>query len=112
MPGDPNPNALPVLGGARFLPGGQQTTDKHDFQITSSHDVLLGDGILNPLLPNPLNLIGTAFDVANDPISHIKLNQHLTDSAIKINSCQSSNGQVTVQDEVLRILANPAQACN
>lgn len=107
LPGDPNPSALPTLGGARFLPGGGR-----EFPITSNYDVFLGNEVLKPLLPNPFSSSGASSNVLNDDISHVNLDKHLTDQNHKIDSCLTSVGKTTIQDEILRILLNPAQACN
>jgi len=111
LPGNSDPTALPDFGGARFLSGGE-AEDRHEYTIASNYDVLLGDDILTPLLPDPLTVAGVALDIKNDPRTHFNLNNYLNDDVIKIASCKSSLGQVTIQTEILRILADPAHACD
>lgn len=108
LPGDPNPAAIPLSGGARFLPGGLPTADRYEYKVSSDYSLLLG----NDLLASLLNTGSVVYDIINDPIMHLNLNQHLNDTAHKISSCSSNAGQLTIQDEILRILPNPGQACN
>ncbi len=107
LPGDSNPATIPLFGGSRFLPSGP-STDRHEYEISSEHTALLGDDILTSLIFNGVAAAG----ILNDPISHFNLNQHVDDAAHTISSCKDSVGQITIQDEILRILANPAQSCD
>ena len=74
--------------------------------------------LLIVLLLQPLYLLSTKHDdqkaahhVWEDPISHTKLNSNL-DGAVLTTSCNAPHGPTKPQTEILRILENPAQACN
>jgi hypothetical protein len=108
LPGDSNPVGMPMTGGARFLPGGQQTTDRHEYQISSNHDLLLGNDILSALLTNTVSIS----QIVTDPISHLNLMNNLNTPESSVTSCKKGVGQTTAQNEILSILQNPANACN
>lgn len=111
LPGEDDPTALPAYGGSRFLPGGE-AQDRHQYVIAKNYDVSFGDDILNPVITNPLIAAGVALQIQNDPATHFNLNNYLNDGVIKIDSCKSGIGQVTIQTEILRILNDPAHACD
>ena len=110
LPGDSNPTKMPLSGGARFLPYGQ-SIDRHEYELISNHDILLGANILNPLKKGSIFTVTS--DVLNDPISHLNLNNHLNDdnSAFKVDPCNGAQDKLTIQDEIIRILENPSGAC-
>ena len=110
LPGNSNSTAMPLLGGARFFPKGPGL-DSHEYALSSNHDLLLGNDLLNPLQKG--SVLGVGTDVINDPINHVNLNKHLNDNndAYKVDSCRSIDGKVTIQQEILHILANPVEAC-
>lgn len=112
LPGESDHQAMPFLGGARFLPFGE-SFNRHEYTLESSHDVLLGDGLLKPLRANPFSIVSAAYAIGNDPIGHEKLNQHLDEdnNAFKVDSCRENVGKKTVQREILRILEDPQWAC-
>lgn len=110
LPGDPNPKKLPVFGGARFLPPGGSPANRHEFLLAKNYDVLLGSDILDFSFTD--QLLGVAQNVAADPITHLNLFNHLTDTAIPLDSCKSPNVQTTIQNEILRILQDPKDACD
>ncbi|MDQ6671444.1 MAG: hypothetical protein M3069_11960 [Chloroflexota bacterium] len=102
LPGDPNPKALPILGGARFLPNGA-ATDRHEWTASSSHDFDLGD-----LLNDPRPAVGS---LLADPAQHLNLNQNLNTGSVLIASCKAGAAQVRPLIELLRALTSPANAC-
>ncbi len=110
LPGDPNPVGFSIFGGARFLPGGTQTKDKHEYQLQSIHDVKLGE-ILYKIIYQK-NPIQTAEAIYTDPINHLNLNNNLASSSANITSCKSPYNTITVQDEIINILNDPAHACD
>lgn len=114
LPGDPDPTALPLFGGARFLPAGK-APDRHEFAVANRHEAELGSDIFFPILAalkSGLSAVGAAADIVNDPRGHTKLYDYVNDAAVLIDSCKLGVGQTTVQDEILRILADPAVACD
>jgi len=103
LPGSPNPQDEPVLGGARFLPGGSPTQNRHEFPLTRKYEF----GI-NELLP-PNDPISKLSGILLDPAHHVSLYNNL--DQVNINSC-ASNQTTTPLKEILRILTDPAQACH
>jgi hypothetical protein len=101
LPGNPDTTSLDLLGGARFLP---EAADSHEYRLHSVHDVFAGLAIRKP--------VESIANVLNDPRMHVNLYNHLDDVNIKVPSCESARGDVIIKEEILRILEDPATACD
>jgi len=105
--GDPNPTSLPLLGGARFKPN-----NGHEYILSNIHEILLGNDLLKPSIINNITDLKILKDTSQDNISHFNLSDQLTNNDILVDSCKSSIGRTTIQNEILRIIKNPDQACD
>lgn len=104
LPGSDNPTAEPLLGGARFLPGGAQTLTRHEFGMNNTVNV----NPLDLLLPNPLS-IGDVVRILDSPVTHFNLPSNT--SSVTVTGCGPGSPTVTVASEVFRILQNPTRGC-
>jgi hypothetical protein len=106
LPGDPNPAATPPDGGARFLPGGQQTADRHEFSTSQTIEAVVSGGN-DPTGP----LLAAAGQAFNSPLAHTNAGDHVGDGQIMVDSC-IGGGQVTVLAKINFILENPDRGCS
>jgi len=103
LPGSDNPRDEPRLGGARFLPGGQQTTSRHQFAMDSQVNINPGDVLVPPLL------VRDAIRIINDPLSHFRFSS--TVGSVDVTGCGAGSPSVTAAAEVFRILQDPTHGC-
>ncbi|MCL5444687.1 MAG: hypothetical protein M1121_01305 [Actinobacteria bacterium] len=100
LPGSNNPTSTPLLGGAKFLPGNQQTATRHQFAMNANLTVNPADAI------SGVNAIST---ILYDPVTH--LNFPNKTGIVDVQSCIPSAGRISAADQVLAILDNPKGAC-
>jgi hypothetical protein len=103
LPGTNNPNGEPAGGGAKFLPGNADTTNRHQFSM---------DGAI-PISPTDLTgpiTIGLDIDrITSYPISHLSFPGQT--GSIMVTGCGAGSPTVSVASEVDRILHNPTAGC-
>jgi hypothetical protein len=103
LPGNPDPAAMPRGGSAQFLPGGKQTANRHQYAMNATVNV-------NPIdLTIPLLLARDIARIINNPISHIRFGSNV--GTIKVPSCAAGSPEITVADEILRVLQHPTAGC-
>jgi hypothetical protein len=107
--GSPDPKALSQWGGSQFLPGLKSTPDRHQYALSSKHNVVIGNVLGEIFKGSGSASVGS---VLEDPISHTNLRQHLDDPDSLVTACQKSRYWRTVLDEILHILQDPAHACD
>jgi alpha-tubulin suppressor-like RCC1 family protein len=114
-PGKDDPQATPVGGGARFLPGGVNTVDRHEWELFRPYDItfaIAGSGGVTPGPP------------LNEPANHINFGDNLyadntydiSQGPIMLPNCQygpssTQPSQLTPIQMILAVLQNPAQGC-
>lgn len=103
LPGTDNPTDEPIGGGAKFLPGGVQTTNRHEFAMNDQVNINPVDFSIPPLL------IRDVARVMASPVSHLHFPQ--TDGQVRVTGCGPGSPSVDAAAEVLRILQNPAEGC-
>jgi hypothetical protein len=104
LPGSDKPTAMPLTGGARFLPGGAQTTNRHQFTMA-------GQVNINPLDFADPKLLGRDLQrVLASPLTHFNFSTH-TDQ-VMVTGCGPGSPQASAASEVLRILQNPTGGCS
>jgi len=110
MPGQSNPQAVPPLGGAQFLPAGPPA-DRNQYALNSklANTVFLGDDFMGYFY----DLFDTkaALSLKNDPVAHWNLSKHLDDQNLLVGSCGPGHDDVTIKHEILRLLTDPAKGC-
>ncbi len=104
LPGTPVPTDEPLTGGAQFLPGGQQTTDRHQYTI------------VRPVFLDQTDVFGPGLavkvrEILDEAANHLNFGAHANDGKVKVPSC-AGGAPVTPTAEVLRLLSNPAQGCS
>ncbi len=104
LPGTPVPTDEPLTGGAQFLPGGQQTTDRHQYAIVRPVFLDQKDAFGPGLAVEVLRILDEA-------ANHLNFGDHPNDGKVKVTSC-AGGAPVTPTVEVLRLLSNPAQGCS
>lgn len=103
LPGSDDPTDLPLLGGAKFLPGGQQTANRHEYAVNGQVNVNPADLAIPALLARDvIRLIGS-------PINHFNFGSNV--GTILVPSCAAGAPMTTVADEVFRLLQNPTAGC-
>jgi hypothetical protein len=103
LPGNPNPTAMPKGGSAQFLPGDKQTANRHQYAMDATVNVNPIDLTIPPLLARDITRI------INNPISHIRFGSNV--GTIKVAGCAAGSPQITVADEILRVLQHPTAGC-
>jgi hypothetical protein len=104
LPGSANPRAEPADGGEMFLPGGAQTTNRHEFAM---NDQLSIDPYADALFP-PLAAADIKRILAS-PVTHFNLPSD--DNLVKVAGCGAGSAAVTVAAEVATLLKNPTHGC-
>ena len=103
LPGSDDPTDLPLLGGAKFLPGGQQTANRHEYAVNGQVNVNPAD------LEIPVLLARDVLRLINSPINHFNFGSNV--GTIEVPSCAASAPITTVAGEVFRLLQNPTAGC-
>jgi hypothetical protein len=113
---------MPAGGGARFLPGGQ-ATDRYEYRVPGgTHHVYVDADLIDQLSSQLDQLTGAPslgdqlMAVVNDPANHLHFNDPVDGtpdgiSTIGIASCAAGHPTTTSLQEMLRIVQNPAGAC-
>jgi pimeloyl-ACP methyl ester carboxylesterase len=104
LPGSDNPADLPLSGGARFLPGGVQTTNRHQFVVSDQVNLNPLDFVVPSLLARDVQ------QVLASPVTHFNFSTHT--NQVMVTGCGPRSPQVSVTSEVLRILQDPTQGCS
>lgn len=112
LPGTPNPTDHPLLGGARFLPGGSDTADRHEYETPKPYSV----NVATLLLPGGPIIFGSqvsdaVYKILTDPANHLNIGKNIGNGKVLVDSCRSGAGKVTPTDEIVNILQDPASAC-
>jgi hypothetical protein len=134
LPGSDNPNDTPLLGGARFLPFGENHGQRQ-YRLPGAHVVTLD---MEPCyiisVPGfcPPDIADRAFaqlhEVLSDPVNHAELSglhfqrqgntgfaivrdghDNMNTGRVTVNSC--AGGTRTPQAEIIRIIHDPGHAC-
>lgn len=103
LPGSDDPFDMPPFGGAKFLPGGEQTTNRHEYGINGQVNVNPAD------LAIPVLLARDVRRIISNPISHFQFGSNI--GTITVPSCAAGAPTTSVADEVFRILQNPTAGC-
>jgi len=103
LPGSDDPTDLPLLGGAKFLPGGQQTANRHEYAVNGQVNVNPADLAIPPLL------VRDVVRLASSPINHFNFGSNV--GTIGVPSCAPGAPMTTVANEVFRLLQNPKTGC-
>ena len=96
-PGTDNPNDQSNDGGAGFLPYGS-ATDQHEYILNYGYlaDGVYGDfTLLNAMAANTAN--------------HVHFGDNL--QTLHVDACNGRVPNISISDEIVRILANPGSAC-
>jgi len=103
LPGSDDPTDLPLLGGAKFLPGGQQTANRHEYTVNGQVNVNPAD------LAIPALLARDVVRLVSSPINHFNFGNNV--GTIQVPSCAAGAPATSVADEVFRLLQNPTAGC-
>lgn len=104
LPGSNNPNDEPLLGGAKFLPGNVQTSNRWQFSLSDQVNINVSDFLWPPALVGDVNAI------VGNPINHFHFGSNV--ASVTVTGCQQGSPTVTVSQEVMDILQNPTDACS
>jgi len=104
LPGSDKPTDMPLAGGAKFLPGGVRTTNRHEFVMPDQIDINPLDFAVPPLLAGDIQR------VLASPVTHFNFSTQ-TDQ-VMVTGCGPRSPQASVTSEVLRILQNPTKGCS
>lgn len=103
LPGSDDPTDLPLLGGAKFLPGGQQTASRHEYAVNGQVNVNPAD------LAIPALLARDVIRLIRSPINHFNFGSNV--GTIQVPGCAAGAPTTTVADEAFRLLQNPTAGC-
>ncbi len=100
LTGSNNPTAMPPWGGAKFLPGGSETSSIHQFSMGNYISINRA---------NPATW-GRILQLFSSPVWHIRFPNKV--ASVKVNSCEAGQGKIAVPDQVMEILNNPEEGCS
>jgi len=103
LPGSDNPIEEPLLGGEKFLPGGAQAPNRHEFAMDRQVNINPVDLSIPPLLARDITRILAS------PITHFQFPN--MDGTVDVKGCGPGSPSVTAASEVFRILQNPTRGC-